>query len=220
VGCSAHGAWLGPAQRGGGAWLPVAHFAAGREPRSLAVGDLDQDGHLDLVTANYAANTISVLRGVGKGSFLPRVDFGAGNGPEAVALGLFDGDARPDLVVAASTSNGAWLLGNRTGGTSGVAPRPDAAGGVRLLPSRPNPAAPATTLSFELAAAGPARLDLFDARGRRVRRLLDAARLAAGLHPVAWDGRDDRGRIVAAGRYYGRLAAGGSVVTRAIVVVN
>ena len=64
------------------------------------------------------------------------------------------------------------------------------------------------SLRFTLARGGPARLELFDAGGRRVRTLL-AGDLAAGDHEATWDGRDDRGRAVAAGAYVARLAGAG-----------
>ena len=61
-----------------------------------------------------------------------------------------------------------------------------------------------------MAEAGPARLAIFDARGRLVRTLLDGG-LAAGDHVVAWDGRDDSGRAAPSGVYFSRLASGGVI---------
>jgi FG-GAP repeat len=37
------------------------NYATGRTPVSIAIGDLNGDGKPDLATANYAANTVSVL---------------------------------------------------------------------------------------------------------------------------------------------------------------
>ncbi len=65
-------------------------------------------------------------------------------------------------------------------------------------------AASSPTLSIRLPAAGAARLDLYDLRGRRVRRLLDRS-LPAGAFDVTWDGRDDRGGRLAVGVYFARL---------------
>ncbi|MDM7917493.1 MAG: hypothetical protein QUU85_19850, partial [Candidatus Eisenbacteria bacterium] len=66
--------------------------------------------------------------------------------------------------------------------------------GRRLLldPLRPNPAAPGTTISFELAAAGPVRMQVFDPSGRLVAEVADEA-MAAGRHERSWDGRDAGG---------------------------
>lgn len=76
-----------------------------------------------------------------------------------------------------------------------------------LLSASPNPTAPTTVFRFRLsdvAARGPVSLILVDARGRRVRSLVDE-RLQPGAHVVSWDGRDDANRRVAGGVYFGRL---------------
>jgi len=72
----------------------------------------------------------------------------------------------------------------------------------------PNPFNPNTRISYALAQAGPVRLEVFDARGRTVRRLL-AAVLPAGRHELVWDGRDDGGSPVASGTYFARLTTPG-----------
>jgi subtilisin-like proprotein convertase family protein len=77
-----------------------------------------------------------------------------------------------------------------------------------LLGNAPNPFNAGTRILFDLARDDRVRLDLFDVRGRLVRRLLDAP-LAAGRHEVAWDSRDDAGRPVASGTYLCRLRGDG-----------
>ncbi|HJW76162.1 MAG TPA: FG-GAP-like repeat-containing protein [Thermoleophilia bacterium] len=49
--------------RGDGTLQPRLDYIVGATPRSVAVADLNGDGKLDLVTANYDAGTISVLLG-------------------------------------------------------------------------------------------------------------------------------------------------------------
>jgi flagellar hook assembly protein FlgD len=46
---------------------------------------------------------------------------------------------------------------------------------------------------------------LYDVSGRRVRKLMDEASLAAGLHEVATDGRDAAGRRLSSGIYFYRV---------------
>lgn len=104
-------------------------------------------------------------------------------------------------------------------GTSPVGDAPTALAAAWLAPAAPNPFNPQTALRYGLAAAGPARLEIFDARGRRVRTLLDGAR-AAGDHVAVWDGRDDHGRAAPSGVYFCRLSAGGAVSQQKLQLVR
>jgi hypothetical protein len=81
-----------------------------------------------------------------------------------------------------------------------------------LRGSEPNPFNAGTTVRWEVPAGG-ARVELaiFDARGCRVRTLIEGA-LPAGRHSLRWDGRDDAGRTLATGTYFCRLAADGRTV--------
>ena len=97
-------------------FAPQQQYATSSNPRSVAIGDLDADGTLDLVIANSFSNTVSVLLGNGDGTFQTRQDFAASNGPQSVAIGDLNGDGMPDLVVANSGfSTVSVLLGNGDG---------------------------------------------------------------------------------------------------------
>lgn len=89
----------------------------------------------------------------------------------------------------------------------------------RFLGAAPNPTRDAAVISFQLAAAGPVRVDLFDASGRLVRQLLDEAR-PAGLGSVRWDGRSDGGAEVGAGLYFVRWTAGATTRNGRIMLVR
>ncbi|MEZ4386050.1 MAG: FlgD immunoglobulin-like domain containing protein [Candidatus Krumholzibacteriia bacterium] len=83
-----------------------------------------------------------------------------------------------------------------------------AVGGPTAVAAFPNPANPAVTIRCTLPRAGRLRVAVHDARGRLVRRLIDAP-AEAGTVDVRWDGRDDRGRAVASGGYVYRVVADG-----------
>ena len=73
----------------------------------------------------------------------------------------------------------------------------------------PNPFNPMTSVPYGVpaldgAARAPVRIDVFDVRGRSVRRLLEGEK-APGTYQALWDGRDDRGRPVQSGVYFFRL---------------
>ncbi len=95
---------------------PQATYAAGADPFSVAMGDLNGDGIPDAVVANSGGGNISVLRGVGDASFLPQTLYGAGLSPISVALADVNGDGNLDAIVVDQGSNSlSLLLGNGDG---------------------------------------------------------------------------------------------------------
>ncbi len=88
---------------------------------------------------------------------------------------------------------------------------------VRMLGAWPNPFNPTTSIRFELAAGGRATLVIFDARGRRIARLIDEP-LEAGEHLVSWQGRGDDGAPVPSGVYHAQLRALGETSTVKLVL--
>src|SRR5438552_8737171 len=97
---------------------PAMDLAVGASPYSVAMGDFNGDGHLDLAVANGGSNDVSVLLGNGDGTFTPARNFdaGLGGGPLWVAAGDFKLYRKLDLVVANSSSDSVGvLLGNGDG---------------------------------------------------------------------------------------------------------
>jgi hypothetical protein len=90
-------------------------FATGTGPVAVAVGDFNGDGKLDLVVANWQANTASVLFGNGSGSFSGKKDLAVG-APHDVAVGDFNGDGKDDIVATEySGSSVGVFLGDGSG---------------------------------------------------------------------------------------------------------
>ena len=97
--------------------FPRRDFATGNSPVAVATGDFTQDGHQDLVVANQADGTISILLGNGDGSFRPKTDFAVGTSPSAVAVADFNGDGLLDVAVANSSDNDVAILLGKGDGT-------------------------------------------------------------------------------------------------------
>ena len=104
--------------KGDGTFAENGSFSTGGgatfAPYSVAVGDFNSDGRLDLATADEGLNKASVLLGNGDGTFQPHVDYNTGSDSRQVATGDFNGDGRLDLVVS-SGQGVSILLGNGDG---------------------------------------------------------------------------------------------------------
>ena len=83
----------------------------------------------------------------------------------------------------------------------------------------PNPFSATTVFDLELARDAHVSVDVFDVAGRRV-RAIDLGRVSAGSQRLAFDGLDEIGRPLASGVYFYRVASGGAVTTRKIVIVR
>jgi hypothetical protein len=108
---------------GDGTFQPSTEFTAGNGPRDLIVEDFNEDGILDIATANRPGQGISVLlgqgvAGVGDGTFATPTICPVGLACVALATGDFDEDDILDLAVATrGTGEICILLGNGSGGT-------------------------------------------------------------------------------------------------------
>ena len=69
-----------------------------------------------MVTTNFAANSIAILRGNGNGTFQAPVFYPVGASPEQLAVTDFNGDGIPDIVTANEGDNTiSVLIGNGDG---------------------------------------------------------------------------------------------------------
>jgi hypothetical protein len=81
-------------------FLPAVDYPVGTYPQAVATADFNNDGNLDLVTANAGNNTVSVLLGDGQGGFGAASHFAATS--YAFAVGDFNNDGNLDLATARS----------------------------------------------------------------------------------------------------------------------
>ena len=90
---------------------------------------------------------------------------------------------------------------------------------AQLYQNAPNPFNSQTVFSYFLLTPGPMRLEVFALSGQRV-AALNTGPQQAGLHRLAWDGRDSEGRPLASGVYLYRLVSAGGVLTRKLILLR
>lgn len=104
---------------GDGSFGTQTTIGVGTDPRSLVSGDFNGDGRLDIATANYGSNNVSVLLGNGTGGFGAASTVALASGalqPIRIASQDVNGDGKLDLVTSNRGSNTLnVLLGNGDG---------------------------------------------------------------------------------------------------------
>jgi len=104
---------------------PGSSFAVGNRPVDVAVGEVNGDGKLDILTANGGSNDVTVLLGNGKDDFTaaPNSPLAAGASPHLITLADFNRDNKLDLALTGHDSYNVMVwLGNDSGSFT---PAPD-----------------------------------------------------------------------------------------------
>lgn len=83
----------------------------------------------------------------------------------------------------------------------------------------PNPFNSDTMIHFSLPEAGAVELSVYNLAGQQVATLVKGLR-QVGNYVINWDGRDDRGRVLATGVYMYRLQVGGTTETRKMTLLR
>lgn len=100
-------------------------YRTGMGAYNMAVGDLNRDGHLDMVVVNTEENFVSMLMGDGKGNLGPPIQIVTDAGTHGVAIADLNHDGWPDIVVANLKGGTISIILNKTaalGGTFQYAP--------------------------------------------------------------------------------------------------
>ncbi len=115
---------LGDGTGGFGAVSTIA-LLAGSAPRAIGTADVNNDGNIDLVVANTALNSVSVLIGAGNGTFpaaTAAATYAVGSAPVSLALASFNGGMQYDIAALNRDSDNVSLLyGDGTGGFAAAA---------------------------------------------------------------------------------------------------
>jgi hypothetical protein len=85
--------------------------------------------------------------------------------------------------------------------------------------SGPNPTNPSSAFEFTLKESGNVRLEIYDVRGRLIRRVVSEKK-PAGDHIVTWNGNDANGQHVSSGVYFYMFETGSYRTTGKIAVVR
>ena len=141
----------------------------------------------------------------------PRLHVGLGAATQIDTLRIYWGGDAVQEVTGLKADNAYVIAEGVTSTDREPAAVPER---VRLEANYPNPFNPATTIRYALAQAGPVRLDVFDALGRRVATLAEGFQ-TPGPHEVVFDARH-----LPSGPYLYRLHTADGIVMRRMLLIK
>jgi hypothetical protein len=100
---------------GDGTFQAHQDYSTGVNPTSVAIGDFNGDGWLDLAVCNNNDNTVSILLNNKSGGFPTHTDLATAAAPTAVITADFNGDGKLDLALSTAARAASVLLGNGDG---------------------------------------------------------------------------------------------------------
>jgi len=107
---------------GNGSFAAPVLYAAHLHPDSVAVGDFNRDGKIDIAAANANSDDVSIFLGSGNGTFAGAVNYGTSGEPRALAVADFNNDGKADLAIACARALTVSILMGNGDGTFTAAP--------------------------------------------------------------------------------------------------
>jgi choice-of-anchor B domain-containing protein len=101
----------------------------------------------------------------------------------------------------------------------GVEEEPVVPSEFALRQNQPNPFYADTHIGYALPGPADVELKIYDVQGRFITTLISGQQ-APGRHTVHWNGRDQRGALVANGVYFYVMKAGGRQITRKLLIAR
>jgi hypothetical protein len=102
---------------GDGSFQDRLEYTVGNLPGTISIGDLNRDGHPDIIATSYSENLLTVFTGAGNGTFSGPTTYAIGGNAVFSGIADFNGDGISDIAVGRDNSNSLLLLTGKGDGT-------------------------------------------------------------------------------------------------------
>ncbi|MEW5924833.1 MAG: FG-GAP-like repeat-containing protein, partial [Candidatus Zixiibacteriota bacterium] len=178
-------------------------YKCGHSPSNIETVDFNNDGYLDIATANEYSFDLSVYINDGAAGFDGPQSYGTAYNPTAFSCGDFNGDGNVDLACTEYSDGTFSILWNRFDVVVDVN-EPDIKNALPdefvLAQNYPNPFNASTVIEFSVPARSQVKVAIYNILGQEIKTLVDENK-TAGNYRVIWDGTDVAGQVVATGVY-------------------
>lgn len=202
---------------GDGTFAASTLVSDNRNVTSVRLGDIDDDGDLDLIAGNdNATPRVRVYTNVA-GAAVPASAFldDLTSSIVGIDVGDIDGDGILDFVAGDSRGYNLLLFEGTGGDPIAIEPVDgELPTDFSLEQNYPNPFNPVTTIPFSVLETADVTLTIFDVQGRVVETLVSGS-FPSGLYEVRWDASRFAGGI-----YVYRLEAGSYREARVLAVLK
>ncbi len=91
---------------------------------------------------------------------------------------------------------------------------------TQLISNYPNPFNPNTEIKFSIAEYGSVNLEIYNAKGQKVRTILNSQLFDKGIYSTKWDGNDDAGNPCPSSVYFYKLTSSGKSSLRKMLMIK
>jgi hypothetical protein len=180
--------------------------------------DLNRDGYDEVVVASQNADVL-ILRG-NNGQLLFQYPLSGSEQARSVSvMADIDGNGSPEILAGSDLSRVVLLSGGLEAGPVSVSENEGLQQRFELLQNFPNPFNPSTTIQLALSLQSDFDITIYDVLGREVRSY-SFEHIPAGVHKIAWDGRNSQGAQVASGVYLYRVRSGEITLTKRMLLLK
>ncbi len=182
--------------------------------------DVNGDSIPDIAVATQQPGKLMILSGQ-NGSTLSEYVFGstiAERGDRAARLASIDGNLSSE-IVGGNRQGRIICFSGGPNTTVSVSTTPTTPSQFVVSQNYPNPFNPSTTFRVSMPTESDLSISIYSIVGEKVRDIT-YEHVPAGVHEVAWDGRNSSGSIAASGVYFYRVTTGQKTIIQRMLLLK